>query len=897
MICENCGVRPASVQVFRQQGDQRATSYLCTQCARQLGMFGGAYGGGNPFEMLQNLVQQQGGQGPNNFFEALSGEAREAVMRAREASAGTTRTNAIGTDHLLAGIVTGENVATEALKRAGANVDEMRSTFGAQRGDPGEAVYTFTPSAKHALQLAFQAARQMGAAQIGSEHLLLGLLGEGDGNAYQILARNGAGDAEALRREILRLLQQRGGAVPGAAGPGGPGGGGNFGGGFGAGGGQPGPQSKTPTLDQVTRDLTEAARNGELDPVMGRAEEIARSVRILSRRTKNNPVLIGEPGVGKTAIVEGLAQRIVSDDVPESLRGKRVLALDTGSLVAGTRFRGDFEERMSQMIQELQGEERDIVLFIDELHTIVGAGGAEGAVNASNMLKPALARGELQVIGATTLDEYRKHVEKDAALERRFQPVLVDEPTVDESVGILFGLRDRYEAHHKVRISDEAIVAAAQLGDRYITDRYLPDKAIDLLDEAAAEVRLRSAVPPVDVRRIEEEIAQLEREKDDAVRGEDYEKAANLKQRQEQLKAELREQQEGWVGRREDNSPEVGREDIARILEEWTGVPATNIVQEEAERLLNLEGVLHERVVGQDRAVKSVSEAVRRARAGIKDPNRPVGSFIFLGPTGVGKTELARTLAEYLFGEEDAMIRIDMSEFQERHTVSRLVGAPPGYVGYDEAGQLTEAVRRRPYSVVLFDEIEKAHPDVFNTLLQLLDDGRLTDAQGRTVNFQNTVIIMTSNVGSQHLVSTKQFGFTSSDGVDFQETERRAMDALERAFRPEFINRVDEIIVFEPLTRENVLEIVGIMLSRLNKHLESQRISVEVTDAAKAFLAETGYDPKFGARPLARAIRRYVENPLSSRIIGGDFDPGDTVVVDRAGDGLTFEKKVSVTQQ
>jgi len=905
MICENCGVRPASVQVFRQQGDQRATSYLCTQCARQLGMIGGggAFGGANPFEMLHNLIQQQSAQGPGNFFEALSGEAREAVMRAREASAGTTRMNAIGTDHLLAGIVTGDNLATEVLKRAGANVDEMRSDFSQQRGDPGEAVYTFTPSAKHALQLAFQAARQMGSAQIGSEHLLLGLLGEGDGNAYQILGRNGAGDAEALRREIARLLQQRGGAVPGAGGPGGFGGGsGGFGGGgfsgggFGAQGGQPGQQGRTPTLDQVTRDLTEAARGGELDPVMGRAEEIARTVRILSRRTKNNPVLIGEPGVGKTAIVEGLAQRIVSGDVPETLKGKRVLALDTGALVAGTRFRGDFEERMKQMIGELQSEEKNIVLFIDELHTIVGAGGAEGAVNASNMLKPALARGELQVIGATTLDEYRKHVEKDAALERRFQPVLISEPTVDETVAILFGLRDRYEAHHKVRISDHALIAAAQLSDRYITDRYLPDKAIDLLDEAAAEVRLRSTVPPVDVRRIEEEIAQLEREKEDAVRAEDYEKAAGFKQRIEQLRAELDQQQQGWAGARETNAPEVAREDIASILEEWTGVPATNIVQEEAERLLNLEAVLHERVVGQDRAVKAVAEAIRRARAGIKDPNRPVGSFIFLGPTGVGKTELARTLAEYLFGEEDAMIRIDMSEFQERHTVSRLVGAPPGYVGYEEAGQLTEAVRRHPYSVVLFDEIEKAHPDVFNVMLQLLDDGRLTDAQGRTVNFQNTVIIMTSNVGSQHLVSTKQFGFTSRDGVDFAETERRALDALERSFRPEFINRVDEIIVFEPLTREDVLEIVGIMLRRLNKHLESQRISVEVTDAAKEFLAETGYDPKFGARPLARAIRRYIENPLSSRIIGGEFDPGDTVVVNREGDELTFKAKVSAPQ-
>ncbi len=872
-------------------------------------MFGGGSGGmgSNPFEMLQHLVQQQN-QGPGNFFEALTEEALDAVMRAREASAGTTRTNAIGTDHLLAGIVTGDSVATEALGRAGADVAAMRASFDETRGEPGEAMYTFTPSAKRALQLSFAAARQMGSAQVGSEHLLLGLLGEGDGNAYQILSRHGATDAEALRHEILRLLQQRGQAGPGAAAPGGGGGGGFGPGGFGGGGGFGGPggpqggqqQSRTPVLDQITRDLTQAARDGELDPVMGRAEEIARVVRILSRRTKNNPALIGEPGVGKTAIVEGLAQRVVSDDVPEILKGKRVLALDVGGLVAGTRFRGDFEERMQQMIRELQQEEKNIVLFIDELHSIVGAGGAEGAVNASSMLKPALARGELQVVGATTLDEYRKNVEKDPALERRFQPVLVDEPTVDETVGILFGLRDRYEAHHRVRISDEALISAAQLGDRYITDRFLPDKAIDLLDEAAAEVRLRSTVPPVDVRRIEEEMAQLEREKEDAVRSEDYETAANLKQRQEQLRVELEQQQRGWVGKRETEAPVVGREDIARILEEWTGVPATNIVQEEAERLLSLEAVLHERVVGQERAVKAVAEAIRRARAGVKDPKRPVGSFIFLGPTGVGKTELARTLAKLLFGEEDAMIRIDMSEYQEKHTVSRLVGAPPGYVGYEEAGQLTEAVRRRPYSVVLFDEIEKAHPDVFNMFLQILDDGRLTDAQGRTVNFQNTVVIMTSNVGSQHLVSERQFGFTARNGVDFRETERRAMDALERGFRPEFLNRIDEIIVFQPLTREDVLEIVSIMLNRLNKHLESQRVSVEATDGAKEFLAEEGYDPKFGARPLARAIRRFIENPLSSRIIGGEFDPGDVVVVDRSQDGrdeLTFTTKVSATKQ
>ena len=886
MICENCGVRPASVQVFQNQGGQQATAYLCTRCARQLGMIGSS-GGANPFEMLQNLIQQQD-QGPGSLFDALATEAQGAVMRAREASAGTTRTAAIGTDHLLSGIVTGENVATEALQRAGADVEGMRNRFREFREDPGDEVYTFTPSAKRALQLSFTAARQMGAGQVGSEHLLLGLLGEGDGNAYRILQQHGAGDGEALRREILRLMQQRGAASGMGAGAGTPG---AAAGGPGAPGGPQG-DSRTPTLDQVSRDLTEMARNGELDPVIGRAEEIARIVRILSRRTKNNPVLIGEAGVGKTAVAEGLAQRIVSEDIPESLKGKRVLALDVGGLVAGTRFRGDFEERMQQMIKELQQEEKDIVLFIDELHQIVGAGGADGAVNASNMLKPALARGELQVVGATTLDEYRKHVEKDPALERRFQPVLVDEPTVEETVQILYGLRDRYEAHHRVRVSDEAVEAAANLGDRYITDRYLPDKAIDLLDEAAAEVRLRSTVPPVDVKRIEEEMARLEREKEDAVRAEDYEKAAGFKQRIEQLKIELEEHQEGWNGNRETNAPEVGREDIARILEEWTGVPATNIVQEEAERLMNLESVLHERVIGQDAAVKAVAEAVRRARAGIKDPKRPVGSFIFLGPTGVGKTELARTLAEYLFGEEDAMIRIDMSEFQERHTVSRLVGAPPGYVGYDEAGQLTEQVRRRPYSVVLFDEIEKAHPDVFNTLLQVLDDGRLTDAQGRTVNFENTVIIMTSNVGSQHLVSERKFGFTARDGVDFKETSRRATSALEQAFRPEFLNRVDEIIVFQPLSRENVLEIVDIMLARLNKHLESQKVSVEVTQAAKEFIAEEGYDPKFGARPLARAIRRHIENPLSSRIIGGEFDPGDTVTVDRSGEELTFNTRV-----
>ena len=898
MVCENCGIRPASVQVFQQQGDQRATAYLCQQCARQTGMIGGGGSGASPFEMLQNLVQQQN-QSSGSIFDALNEEARDAVMRAREASAGTTRTAAIGTDHLLAGIVTGDNVATEALRRAGGNVDGMRQRFQEFRGNPGEELYTFTPSAKRGLQLSFSAARQMGSQQVGAEHLLLGLLGEGDGNAYRVLSQFGASDAESVQREIARLMQERGasGMPGGGSGGGFPGGmGGPQGGQFGGMGGQQGgqqqqSQSRTPTLDQVSTDLTERANNGELDPVIGRAEEIGRVIRILSRRTKNNPVLIGEAGVGKTAVAEGLAQRVIGEDVPESLKGKRVLSLAVGDLVAGTKFRGEFEERMQQMIQEIQAEERNIILFIDELHTIVGAGAAEGSVNASNMIKPALARGELQVVGATTLDEYRKNIEKDPALERRFQPVMVDEPTVEETTQILYGLRDRYEAHHRVHVSDEAINASAELADRYITDRFLPDKAIDLLDEAAAEVRMRSAMPPVDVKRIEEEIADLEGQKEEAVRRENYEEAATHKQRIEQLRVELEEQQQGWAGQRETNAPEVNREDIAKILEEWTGVPATNIVQEEAERLMNLESVLHERVIGQDRAVNSVAEAIRRSRAGIKDPSRPVGSFIFLGPTGVGKTELARTLASYLFGEEDAMIRLDMSEYQEKHIVSRLVGAPPGYVGYEEAGQLSEQVRRRPYSVVLLDEIEKAHPDVFNTLLQVLDDGRLTDAQGRTVSFQNTVIIMTSNVGSQHLVSDRQFGFTANEGTDTADLERRARNALEQAFRPEFLNRVDDIIVFQPLSKEDVLSIVDLMLDRLNKHLESQQVSIEVTDAAKEFLAEEGYDPKFGGRPLSRAIRRYIENPLSSSIIGGEFDEGDVIEVGRGEDGLTFNTK------
>src|SRR5215208_4324188 len=645
-------------------------------------------------------------------------------------------------------------------------------------------------------------------------------------------------------------------------------------------------------VDEYSRDLTRMAKEGKLDPVIGRAEEVETTIEILSRRTKNNPVLIGDPGVGKTAIVEGIAQRIVNDEVPETLAGKRALALDLSGLVAGTQYRGQFEERLKKVVDEASENPEGQILFIDELHTVVGAGAAEGSMDASNMLKPALARGELHVVGATTVDEYRKNVEKDAALERRFQPVLVGEPSVDDTIDILRGLKDRYEAHHRVKITEEAIVAAAELSDRYVTDRFLPDKAIDLMDQASARVRLRSKTKPRDTKELEEEVARLGREKDQAVSAEDFGRAQELKGRVEGLRSELDGSRDG--ARRP--VAEVTAEDIAEVVSRATGIPVSQLTQEERERLMRLEEQLHERVVGQDEAVTAVAEAIRRARAGLSDPNRPIGSFMFLGPTGVGKTELARTLAEALFGDEAAMVRIDMSEFQERHTVSRLVGAPPGYVGYEEAGQLTESVRRRPYSVLLFDEIEKAHPDVFNILLQVLDDGRLTDAQGRTVNFENTVIVMTSNVGSQHLVSERQFGFTGRDGVDFRETERRAHEALERTFRPEFLNRIDEIIVFQPLTKEDVLRIVEIMLRRLNKHLESQKVSVAVSEPAREFLAEEGYDPKFGARPLASANAGNTENPLSSRIISGEFGPGDTVVVDRAEDGLTFKSTVPATQ-
>src|SRR5215204_4902443 len=815
------------------------------------------------------------------MFERFTERARKVVVLAQD-EARHFNHNYIGTEHLLLGLLReDEGVAAQALYSLNVALDEVREQVESIVGYGEEgtgAQAPFTPRSKKVLELALREALQLGHNYIGTEHILLGLVRESEGVAARVLSNLDV-DPDKVRREVVRRL---GGGRSRSRG------GGEAGGGRGVEAKRP----KTRQLDQYGRNLTAYAEEDKLDPVIGRSQEIARIMQILVRRTKNNPVIIGEPGVGKTAIVEGLAEEIAEGKVPEILGDKEVYTLDLGALVAGSKYRGEFEERLKKIMKEIT-DHGDIILFIDEIHNLVGAGAAEGAIDAASILKPALARGEIQVIGATTIDEYRKYVEKDKALERRFQTIQVGEPSVEETELILKGLREKYEAHHNIDITDEALKAASQLGDRYIADRFLPDKAIDLVDEAASKMRIKTMSSPPYYKEIDEELAAVRSEKEAAIDGQEFEKAARFRDSERKLVAQRRELEKSWrEGKIEEKRVSIGEDEIAEIVSMWTGIPVKKMTEEESARLLQMEDALHGRIVGQNEAIKAVSRSIRRTFAGIKDPNRPSGSFVFLGPTGVGKTELARTLAEYLFGNQDAMIRLDMSEYMERHTVSRLVGSPPGYVGYDEGGQLTEQVRRRPYSVVLFDEIEKAHPDVFNTLLQVLDDGRLTDAKGRMVNFENTVVIMTSNVGSQHLVSTRQFGFTSGDGVDFRETERRAREALERAFRPEFLNRVDEIIVFQPLTKEDVLKIVDIMLSRLNKHLESQRVHIEVTDGAKEFLAEEGYDPKFGGRPLARAIRRYVENPLSSRIIGGEFGPGDTVVADRADEGLTFEAKV-----
>lgn len=803
------------------------------------------------------------------MFGRFTDRAQKVIVLSQE-EARRLGHNVVGTEHMLLGLIAeGEGVAAKALLALGINIDKVRAEVEKIIGKgeaPTQGQIGFTPRSKRVLELAFDEARQLGHTYIGTEHILLGLIREGEGVAAQVLKNLGA-ELDEMRKQVIELLG--GPEVQGIKAP---------------------RKSKTPTLEQFGRDLTEMAQEGKLDPVIGRDKEIERVIQILSRRTKNNPVLIGEPGVGKTAIAEGLALKIVANDVPETLINKRVVTLDLGSLVAGSKFRGEFEERLKKVMEEIR-QSGDVILFIDEMHTIIGAGAAEGAIDASNILKPALARGEIQAIGATTLDEYRKHVEKDAALERRFQPVMVDEPTVEETIVILKGLRDKYEAHHRVEISDEAIEAAATMSSRYISDRYLPDKAIDLIDEAASKVRLRGLVIPQELKELEAKLNEVKIEKESAIKNEEFEKAASLRDTEQKLQEEIINVRSSWKNNQGMSAAVVLEGDIADVVASWTGIPVAKIATEESERLLNLEEELHKRVIGQEEAIRAISQAVRRARAGLKDPKRPIGSFIFLGPTGVGKTELAKALANSLFGEDEAMIRIDMSEYMERHAVSRLVGAPPGYVGYDEAGQLTEQVRRRPYSVILFDEIEKAHPEVFNILLQVLEDGRLTDSKGRTVDFRNTVVIMTSNVGAHQIQREAGIGFRISDDERDQYTamKEKVLEELKRTFRPEFLNRIDETIVFHALNKDHITKIVDIMLKDLSGQLTERDIKLELTDAAKEKLVEEGYDQDFGARPLRRAIQRLIENPLAEEILKGKFADGSTVRVDVEDGKLVFK--------
>ena len=809
------------------------------------------------------------------MFERFTDRARRVVVLAQE-EARLLNHNYIGTEHILLGLIhEGEGVAAKALESLGISLEAVRSQVEELIGQGGSSPsghIPFTPRAKKVLELSLREALQLGHNYIGTEHILLGLIREGEGVAAQVLVKLGA-DLSRVRQQVIQLLSGYSGAASGQ------------GSGEKAGattGGSSGDQSSgSLVLDQFGRNLTQAARDKTLDPVIGRVRETERVMQVLSRRTKNNPVLIGEPGVGKTAIVEGLAQMIANDDVPETIANKQVYTLDLGALVAGSRYRGDFEERLKKVLKEIQTR-GDIILFIDEIHTLVGAGAAEGAIDAASILKPMLARGELQTIGATTLDEYRKHFEKDAALERRFQPVKVDEPTVAHTIEILKGLRERYETHHRVTITDQALVAAANLADRYISDRFLPDKAIDLIDEAGSRLRIRRMHTPDDLRELEVALAEVVMKKKAAVEAQDFEEAGNLRDQEKEILTRKDAKETEIRSSGVDLFDEVDEEAIAEVLSVWTGIPVYKLTEEETQKLLRMEDELHKRVIGQEDAIKAVSQAIRRTRAGLKDPKRPSGSFVFLGPSGVGKTELAKTLAEFLFGDEDALVALDMSEYMEKHTVSRLVGSPPGYVGYDEGGQLTEAVRRRPFSVVLFDEVEKAHPDVFNTLLQILEEGRLTDSQGRSVDFRNTVLIMTSNLGTADLRKAN-LGFTKSDeAVSYERMKAKVNDALKDHFRPEFLNRIDDTIVFHELTVPEVTRIVDLMIRRVSTQLAGQGLGLELTDAAKDYLAREGYDPTMGARPLRRAIQHLVEDPLSERLLNKEFTAGQIIIVDVA---------------
>ncbi len=808
------------------------------------------------------------------MFERFTEKARRVVVYAQE-EARMLNQNYIGTEHLLLGLIREQDgIAAKALESLNISLEDVHAQVEDLIGR-GTFVPTghipFTPRAKKVLELSLREALQLGHNYIGTEHILLGLIREGEGVAAQVLLNLGA-DLEKVRSAVIQLLT-----------------------------GHYGKQGETADerrgggslLDEFGRNLTRASNEGKLDPVIGRSTEIERVMQILSRRTKNNPVLIGEPGVGKTAVAEGLAQYISADEVPETIKGKQLYTLDLAALVAGSKYRGEFEDRLKKVMKEIR-ERGDIILFVDEMHTLVGAGAAEGAIDAASIIKPALARGELQTIGATTLDEYRKYVEKDPALERRFQPIMVGEPSVTETVEILHGLRDRYEAHHRVSITDGAIEAAATLADRYISDRFLPDKAIDLIDEAGSKMRIQMMTAPPGVREVEDRLRRVRAEKEGAIEAQEFEKAASLRDTEKQIIAEKRSMEEEWLKPETRRLVEVTENEIADVVSMWTGVPVAAVTEEETEKLLRMESSVHERIVGQDEAVIAVSKAIRRARAGLKDPHRPAGSFIFLGPSGVGKTELSKALAAFLFGSEEALVELDMSEYMEKHTVSRLIGSPPGYVGFDEGGQLTEIVRRKPYSVVLFDEIEKAHPDVFNVLLQILEEGRLTDAQGRRVDFKNAIIIMTSNIGARDIAKGKRLGFhtDSGEGLDYSELKERVTDELKKLFRPEFLNRVDEVIVFHDLTHEEICQIVDLMIDRLREQLVGRGMGIALTGEARELLAREGFDPALGARPLRRAIQRMVEDPLSEQILAGQWSPGDIieVYVDETGGNAAFRK-------
>ena len=812
------------------------------------------------------------------MFERFTERARQVVVLAQE-EARTLKHNYIGTEHVLLGLLREEEgLAARVLESLDITAEKVRSQVVRIVGS-GEEVTSgqipFTPRAKKVLELALREALSLGHNYIGTEHILLGLIRENEGVAARILLDFDA-DADKIRNEVIRMLSGPGGRRQGS--------GAKSGEGRSEGSSEGKKSSKL--LDQFGRNLTKLAADGKLDPVVGRETEVERIMQILSRRTKNNPVLVGEPGVGKTAVVEGLAQRIINADVPELLKGKQIYTLDLAALVAGSKYRGEFEERLKKVMKEI-AQRGDIILFIDEIHNLVGAGAAEGAIDAASILKPALARGELQTVGATTLDEYRKYLERDSALERRFQQIRVEQPSTEETVQILRGLRDRYEAHHKVEITDEALEAAADLADRYISERFLPDKAIDLIDEAASRMRIKSMSAPPVHRELEDEIEETRRAKEKAIEDQEFEKAAGLRDEERQMIAKKRELEDAWEEGEETERPAIGEEEIADIVSMWTGIPVFKLTEAETQKLIRMEEELHKRVIGQEAAVEVISKAMRRSRAGLKDPKRPTGSFVFLGPSGVGKTELAKTLAEFLFGDEDSMIRIDMSEYMEKHAVSRLVGSPPGYVGYDEGGQLTEAVRRKPYSVLLLDEIEKAHPDVFNILLQILEDGRLTDSQGRTVDFRHCIVIMTSNIGASEIARNTPLGFAVSDdetGITYEDMKLRIMGELKKVFRPEFLNRIDDVIVFHKLSRKEIKHIVDLLLHRIRESLAERELQLELTEEAKDLLVDKGWDPSMGARPLRRAIQRFIEDPLADFVLRAELSEGDIVMVDKAAE-------------